>query len=287
MEYQQPVYSMTFDDPSGTMVKGTDAAANDLTKKALHTLNHAPVIESMPDTYVWLPAGLVLDDTIIQEAEVRELTGEHEELLAKAKTTSNPAKYLQTLLQCGVVSVGNTPCTTSILDSLIQGDLDTLMLGIRKATFGNTFEVFNVKCDTCGEFNDLEMDLKDIPMKELADPEVRVFSVPLRKGRSAKVKFPTGAVQNEIFKKPVSLPEMNSITLSQCVISFTEANGSETLCNGFADVRKMSISDRETVCDYIYKNQPGPRYDEVIANCHSCEGEVPVPLNVGILFRGL
>lgn len=286
MEYQKPQYSMTFDDP-GEVVGGAENSANDLTKKILRSLNPVPQIADVPDSYLQLPAGWINDGEVYRDAEVRELNGEHEELLAKAKTSNNAAKYVQVLLQCGVVAIGGTPCTTAMLDSLIQGDLDALILGVRRATFGEKFELFNVQCESCGEFMDMEMQLKDIPMKDLEDPEVREFVVPLRKGRSAKVRFPTGAVQNEIYKKPLSLPEMNSLTLSHCVISFTDAKGNETMSSGLLDVKKLGVMDRDALQTFIYNNQPGPRYDQVVAKCHSCEGEVSVPLNVGVLFREL
>lgn len=285
MEYQKPEYSMSFDDDQGQVVNGATADLNALTKKVLSSMNPAPVIGDLPDTHVELPAGLVIGNEVFQDAEVQELTGEHEEKLAKARTSGNPAKYINTLILCGTVAIGGHALTQELLDSLIQGDLDMLMLGIRKATFGDEFEVYGVECPNCGESNDLSMDLKDIPIKKLSDPTERDFLVPLRKGRQARVQFPTGAVQNELFKKTLSVPEMNSVTLSMCVLSFVNADGSEVPCNGLADVKKLGIADRKTLETYIFEEQPGPRYDQVVAKCHSCEGEVQVPLNVGILFR--
>jgi hypothetical protein len=286
MEYQKPQYSMSFEDEQGQQVVD-NADINALTKKVMQSMNPAPVIDDLPDTYIKLPAGIVVDGQVYQDAEVRELTGEDEEKLAKARTSNNAAKYVNTLLLCGTVSIGGKETTPALLDSLIQGDLDMLMLAIRRATFGEEFEVYEVECPHCQELNDLELNLKDIPVKELDDPETREFLIKLRKGRQAKIKFPTGAVQNEIFKKDLTIPEMNSLTLAECIISFVEADGSETMCNGLADVKKLGLADRKTLQEYIYNNQPGPRYDRVVALCSSCEGEVPVPLNVGILFREL
>lgn len=286
MEYQKPEYSMSFDDEQGQVV-GDNADINSLTKKVLQSMNPAPVIDDLPETYVKLPAGIVVDGKVFRDAEVRELTGEDEEKLAKARMGSNPAKYVNTLLLCGTVSIGGQEATQGLLDSLLQGDLDMLMLAIRRATFGDEFEVYEVECPHCHELNDLELDLNAIPVKELEDPETREFLINLRKGRKARIKFPTGAVQNEIFKQQLTIPEMNSLTLAECIISFVESDGSEKLCNGLADVKKLGLADRKTLQEYIYENQPGPRYDKVTALCSSCEGEVEVPLNVGILFREL
>lgn len=287
MEHQMPQYSMSFDDDQGQVVTPDSADLNSLTKKVLQSMNPAPVIDGIPDTSVKLPAGIVVDGQVYQNAEVRELTGEHEEKLAKARLSNNAAKYVNTLLLCGTVSVGGKEATPALLDTLLQGDLDMLMLGIRRATFGDEFEVYEVECPHCQELNDLELNLKDIPIKELDDPETREFLIELRKGRQAKIQFPTGAVQNEIFKNNLTIPEMNSLTLAECVVSFIEADGSEKMSNGLTDVKKLGVADRTKLQEFIYDNQPGPRYDKVTALCSSCEGEVPVPLNVGILFREL
>jgi len=288
MEHQMPQYSMSFDDEQGQVVQSNNTdELNSLTKKVLQSLNPAPVIDDVSDTQIKLPAGIVLDGKVYQDAEVQELTGEHEEKLAKARASNNAAKYVNTLLLCGTVSVGGKPITQGLLDSLLQGDLDMLVLGIRRATFGDEFEVYEIECPHCQELNDLELNLKDIPVKELDDPETREFLIDLRRGRKAKIQYPTGAVQNEIFKNNLTIPEMNSLTLAECVISFIERDGTEKLSNGLTDVKNLGIADRNTLQEYIYNNQPGPRYDQVTALCSSCDGEVSVPLSVGILFREL
>lgn len=283
--YEKPEYSMSFDDPDVSAIKGTEARANELTKQVLRAANPAPVIDEAPDTFVLLPAGVIVEKEVIQEAEVQELTGEHEEKLAKAKASGNPAKYVNTLLQCGVVMVGHQKATPKLLGSMLQGDLDALLMGIRRATFGDEFEVFGVACPHCQEFNDLTLNLSDIPINGLEDPEEREFLVKLRKDRTARIRFPTGDVQDEIFRGDIT--SANLVTLAYSVISIIEADGTENMSTGLASVKKLGIADINTLQNYIYENQPGPRYDQVVANCHSCEGEVPVPLSVGILFREL
>lgn len=289
MDIEVPQYTMSFDDEEGKVTSGLDnpEALNAMTQRVLSSMEPAPEISPVPDTIVKLPAGMVTEDGVVREAEVQELTGEHEEILAKARASGNPAKFVNTLLSCGVVKIGDRKASPAVLASLIQGDLDALLLGIRKATFGSEFEVFGIPCPSCGEANDLKLNLEDIPVKELEDPTEREFTVPLRRGRFARVQFPTGEVQNEIFKKTISIPEMNSITLAECVLGFLEADGAFKPIRGLVDVKNLGIADRRTLQDYIYDNQPGPRYDKITAACHACESEVPVPLNVGILFREL
>lgn len=291
-EYAAPQYTMSFDDDEGTVTKGNEAspeALNSLTQKVLSSAAPAPEIGPAPDTYVKLPAGMVTEGGIVREAEVQELTGEHEEALAKARANNNPGRFVQVLLTSGVVSIGDEKPTAKTWNTLLQGDIDALLLGIRKATFGSDFELEQVRCPNCGEVNDLKMDLNDIPFKELEDPEERERDVELRFGRKAKVTYPNGEVQNEIFKNAGTLtdPELVTLLLSHCVLGFYENDGTYRPSNGVTDVKKMGKKDRDTLNVFIYENQPGPRYDEVKAACHACESEVEVPLNVGILFQEL
>jgi hypothetical protein len=278
---------MTFDDDEGKVTKGDEVSPevlNSLTQRVLSSVAPAPEIDPVPDTYVKLPAGLVTADGIVRDAEVQELTGEHEEALAKARQNNNPGRFVQVLLQSGVVSIGNEKPTAKQLTSLLQGDIDALLLGIRKATFGDEYDLEQVRCPNCGELNDLKMKLSDIPMHTI--DEEREVEVPLRFGRKARITFPTGEVQAELYKNAeLTAPEMVSILLSHCVLGFVEKDGTFLPCNGMADVKKMGKADRVSVNEFLYESQPGPRYNEVKAACHACESEVEVPINIGLLFQ--
>lgn len=287
--YEAPQYTMTFDDEQGQVTKGDEAspeALNSLTQKVLSSVATAPEIGPVPDTTVKLPAGLVTADGIVRDAEVQELTGEHEEALAKARQNNNPGRFVQVLLTSGVVSIGDQKVSPKQLTSLLQGDIDALLLGIRRATFGNDFELEQVVCPSCGELNDLKLNLGDIPMKELEDE--REFELDLRFNRKVRLTYPTGDVQADIYKNAnLTGPELVSIMLSHCVLGFIEADGTYRPSNGMTDVKKMGKADRDKINQYIYINQPGPRYDDVKALCHACESEVQVELNVGLLFQEL
>lgn len=289
-ELAAPQYSFNFDDDTENVVKGAEASAdalNSLTNKVLSSVNNAaPEIDPVPETEVKLPAGLITQSGVVRIAEVQELTGRHEEALAKVRNT--PSKFINTLLLSGVVSIGDEKINQKMVDKLLQGDIDALLLGIRKVTFGNDFEMFNVPCDYCGGLNDLTLSLDAIPVQELEDPEVLEYEVPLRKGRKARVTFPTGEAQKELYRNAdLTAPELVTILLEHCVLGFTSANGTFTPCRGKTDILDMGKADRDVLQQFIYDKQPGPRYDQVTASCSSCEREVPVPLNVAILFRDI
>lgn len=289
-ELVAPQYSFNFDDDTENVVKGAETSAdvlNSLTNKVLSSVNNAaPEIDPVPETEVKLPAGLTTQSGVVRIAEVQELTGRHEEALAKVR--NNPSKFINTLLLSGVVSIGDQPISQKIIDSLLQGDIDSLLLGIRKVTFGSDFEMFGVPCDYCGALNDLTLSLDSIPVQELEDPTVTQHDVPIRKGRYVRVTFPTGEAQKELYRNAeLTAPELVTILLEHCVQGFVSATGTFTPCRGKTDILDMGKVDRDLIQQFIYDKQPGLRYDQVTAACSSCEREVLVPLNVAILFRDI
>ena len=168
------------------------ALANQMLNKALTETpkERTPEIVSPSDTTVELPGGYVnAAGEVIRTAEVRELTGKDEEIISK---TNNLGKAVLTILQLGTVKIGNEIATDKLLDELLIGDRDAILLGILKATFGNTVKI-PVFAD--GEEKLVEVDINaDIKTKILTDPvNDRVFIV---KGKNVDytVKLPNGVV---------------------------------------------------------------------------------------------
>src|SRR5580698_8724844 len=121
--------------------EGTTRAIN----QALSETVAAPEAEMPPDTLVHLPGGLVRGAQVIRAAEVRELTGEHEEALARAARAQpgSVVHFLNTLLECGVVRFGSEDPsqTQAFLRDTLVGDRDQLLIGIRRATYGDDIEL--------------------------------------------------------------------------------------------------------------------------------------------------
>lgn len=238
----------------------------------------AVVPTELPDTIVTLSAGHITPTgEVVREAEVRELNGEDEEHISKAVGTG---KFLTAVLQRGVVRVGDERPTASLLDSLLSGDRDDLLLGIRRATFGPT-ATFRATCPHCGEEQDVEVDLRaDVPTRTMADPADRVFEVECRAG-TAEVCLPTGAVQRKVLDSTdKTVAELNTALLEGCV---REIDGIPVM--GPASVRRLGIRDRERIIEEITDRITGPRLSEVTKGCPSCEGEMALPLSMMALFR--
>lgn len=236
------------------------------------------VAEPLPDTSVVLPGGFQTPHGIVTDAEVKELTGDDEEFISKSAL--NQGKMLSAILQRGVVSVGDQPVTKTVLDDLLSGDRDTLLLGIRRATFGDEVLV-HATCQHCGEKLEVTLSIRDdIPVKRLGEDGARAFTLDLRVG-AVMVLLPTGAVQRQITEAlDKTGAELKTILLRGCVNSI---NGMPVVSE--AQVKKLGVHDRQKIVDVINENNPGPRLSDVVANCVFCEQEMALPLSLVDLFR--
>jgi hypothetical protein len=268
------------------MTTTISAAANSAlaNKKIQEALAEEPtqievMIETPSDTSVTLPGGYVTAaGEVVTRAEVRELNGRDEEAIARS---SNVGKAFLTILQRGTVSIGNAPATEEILNDLLSGDRDWLLLSIFKATFGSEPEV-TTYCSTCKETKIVNIDINnDIEVRTLEDPlNDRVFTVEGRK-HEFLVQLPTGSTQKELMlNTDKTAAELNTILLEKTVM---EINGSPVLSKFQA--QNIGLVDRKTIIDEINNRIPGPQFEPIKVTCPDCEGEVLVPINLGSFFR--
>jgi hypothetical protein len=242
-----------------------------------------PEIDAPADGYVQLAYGVTVDEKLVTEVEVRELTGEDEERLAKAKTSSDPTKFYNTILESGTVSVGGKD-PEDVLPNMLVGDREALFLGIRKATYGPDVEMGDIYCAECDEEFEGSVSVDDVPVRPLKGETT--FGVPLRKGGKATVRLPVGADQIAAVQGDMTESERNSTLLKRCVITLPQG-GEDMPVAGFPSlVLNLGIADRKRILDEIHKRQPGPRYDEVVIE-HECGNRIPVLLGMGALFPGL
>lgn len=257
------------------------ALANNLLNKAMA---EAPVqkevnIISPSDTEVTLPGGYITaTGEVVTDAEVRELNGSDEEAIARA---SNVGKAILIILQRGVVRIGNQKADDKVLDQLLSGDRDMLILAIFKATFGKTSEQ-SVFCIGCGDIKSVTVDIdEDIKIKTLSDPiNDRVFTVKGKKNIFT-VQLPTGVTQKEmILNSDKTAAELSTIMLENTVIKIDDSPVLSKL-----QVQNLGLVDRRKINEAINKRLAGPQFDAVKVTCPDCEGEVSVPVNFGTLFQ--
>lgn len=231
------------------------------------------------DTVVNLPGGYITSaGEVTTEAEVRELNGRDEEEISKASTLG---KALLTILKRGTVRIGNETVTEQMLDNLLSGDRDMLLLGIFRATFGNIAHLGGY-CGSCAETKDVDVEInKDIKIKVLTDPlNDRTFTV---KGKSMEytVTLPTGITQKELMlSADKTIAELNTLLLEQTVVKIGEAPVVSKI-----QVQNLGLTDRRKIVNEINKRVCGPQFNDLTLACPDCEGEVQVPISLGTLFR--
>lgn len=231
------------------------------------------------DTTVILPGGYITAaGEVTTEAEVRELTGKDEEEIARASTLG---KALLTILKRGTVKVGNEPVSDQLLDNMLSGDRDMLLLGIFRATFGNIAHL-SAYCGTCVENKDVDVEVdNDIKVKVLTDPiNDRLFTV---KGKNAvyTVSLPTGVTQRELLTSAdKTIAELNTLLLENTVVKINDAPVLSKL-----QVQSLGMVDRRKIVEEINNRVAGPQFEDLVLPCPDCEGEVQVPISLGSLFR--
>lgn len=284
MTTDQMEYDWKFDSENGTrkidVLKDT-GATNALVEKVLQdSAGDAPAIPIPGDCAVSLSGGIVRNGETHHTAVVRELTGQDEEQLAAVR--SNPLKFLEKLLVLGTQEIGGEPVTPAVAGELLVGDRDALILGIRKVTFGDKLEAQEVVCPTCDLRFDVRIHLDTVPVTPMASWE---FTVPLRHGAEALVRWPNGDDQGAMLADPrASNAEQNTILLSRCVLKVAKADGTVS-SSGEKLAKELGIADRREILRRVTADQPGPKLLDISVEHEDCGTEVPLPVTTADLFR--
>ena len=258
------------------------AMANDLINQALasDTQTQEPtILNPSSDTLVDLPGGYIkANGEVIKTAEVRELNGRDEEAIAKAGTLG---KAFNLILSRAVVKIGEMTATEEMLDELLAGDRDALMLGIYRATFGPVTELVGYS-ESSSELKTIEVNIdEDIKVKVMADPlNDRAFKV-LGRNHTYLVTLPTGKTQKELAQfADKTGPELTTILLENTVLEIDDKPVISKI-----QVQSIGMGDRRKISEEMAKRAPGPQFDDIRINDPEGDGEVVVPLNLGTLFR--
>jgi len=246
--------------------------------QALADVGGPPKMEAPPAGHVVLPGGVFLDGELHQDAIVKELTGAAEERLARIDPLKSLPLYLRSLLEEGVEYLGGKPPSTDVLDNLLVGDREMLILAIRQATYGDDLPM-HLTCPVCEHEDSIVLELNvDIPIKKLDAPEIREYDVDLRDGK-AVVTLATAAIQDKVIGTEHSDAERKTLTLQHCVKSI---NG---IPSNYDMVLNLGLRDRATILNFLADKQPGPDYGEVSLPCSGCKRDLPINLSLADLFR--
>lgn len=231
--------------------------------------------QAPPEPIVDLYVGFMRGDEAVKTAEIRELTGEDEELIAKSGSIG---KALEVILKRGTVSLGDRVPNDSELNSLISGDRDHILLAIRRATFGNDVDVA-LTCASCGNRDMYKVDLRD-DVPAVSEENPIMWDIKTRHG-VITVTMPTGNTQKKVIENnDKTSAELSTIFLGGCIVQVDK----EPVV-GTRAALQLGIADREVLLKEILEKTPGPRLMEVTKTCKACEETILVPLSLADLFR--
>lgn len=241
-----------------------------------------PTAPRPPDNIITLPGGGIDSTTgeLVTEAEVRELTGVDEEALGRVPD-DQPARFFNTILKLGVVRIGQDLATASVLDNLMLGDRDALLLAVRRATWGDDVEM-GVYCPTCEEVFQYRFFLStDVPVKELKDPTQRVFTVDISSGHVATLHLPNGHTQMALLAAGVNANRgvLNTTLLVSCLEAIDDLP-----VMGAPPVQRLSVRDRTKLLTELAERSFGPQLGEVSVSCQVCGEKNAAPMSLGTLF---
>ena len=162
-----------------------------------------------------LPGGLVLDDgRRLGRAELRRLTGREEEWLTQH--AGMPSAHLATkLLSACFVRLEDVPVNSDIIDKLLVGDRDYLILQLRRLTLGDRFAaVFS--CPACKRAMDVEFLAQDISIEPRLQTVAAYTWASDDAQRVVCYRLPNGADQEAVADLPAGAAV--EALLARCVI---------------------------------------------------------------------
>jgi hypothetical protein len=151
---------------------------------------------------VQLPAGTIKDGKVYREAEIVPMTGLTRKAIAREDVRASPHKITSVMiLQC-LKRVGSvTSISNKVLDEMLVGDREFLMMEIRRISMGNDINV-TVACEKCNNKIDVKFSIDELEIVKLKDEDyeikegARTFRVRSTDPRlDVLCRFPNGADQ--------------------------------------------------------------------------------------------
>lgn len=229
-----------------------------------------------------LPCGLGPDKEgrIQREAEIAPMTGLVRKNIARPEIRSNFGKVVDAVLLPCLKRVGTIEkVDRRVLDKLLTGDRDFLLLEIRKLSLNEKVRA-TMKCGACNEKVDITFDLTKVPVRRLPDKgdgiEIvgteRVFTIDWtfvdeRASFTAKFRFPNGADQIEAAQLSTRNPvEANYKMYGRCLHEWNGQPATQVSPTLFDDL-PLPILDQ---IDRAFRERmPGPDLDQPVT-CALC-----------------
>jgi hypothetical protein len=271
VSYEEPV-EMPTGDKEAELLAAKEAIAGPV-----------PLVRQQPSNTVELPKGLMYGGQVQTKAEVRELTGADEEMLARTKEW---VEFFDRMLALGTMRIGDMDLSDATLaerqgtvQSLLIGERERLYLAIVQATYGDT-KTINFTCGQCAAEQEVDIIFsEDLKVKEVDDIRPS-YTYRSSIGDLIEYRLANGGDQMEALKDNRNIAEQNTIVLSRCITKVNDG----LLPDPMNYARQMKIKDRKMILRELVEHQPGVDL-EVKLQCTRCQNEQVLPLGWTDLFQ--
>lgn len=222
-----------------------------------------------------LPCGyLDAEGALHTTIEVKEMTGEEEEILA-AKNMPVIKKLNRILTNC-TLAIGPYKGheVERIIPDLMQGDRVFLLFAIRRVSLGDEMPFF-VTCPECNNEHHLTIDLSELTIKKMEDPRRRSYEITLpRTGRRVKMRVLTGRGEETISKAA----NVGKDIISSAILGRVEAVDDRPAT--IRDLKQLPLADRNFLRD-AWEDYEGGVDTEIQVDCPSCDHHFSSNMSVG------
>lgn len=281
---------MNLTDEKSVVTPTTATTESDLLQAKQLIAGTVPLMPDPSSMLVDLARGIRHGGSYQTRAEVRELTGADEEILARTKRgVAGFVDYLDAFVALGTAKIGSydlasIPFTErrSILGGLLTGDRERLILAIMQATYGDT-KTLSFTCGKCGAEGEVDLVFsEDLKIKDVEGLQTTLnYQYTTRKGEVIEYRLVTGTDFIEALNASVdNAAEQNTVLLSRCIVKVGDQN---LIVDPMKFARDLTIRDRQAILKSLVELQPGVD-TEVRLPCARCQDEQRITLGWADLF---
>lgn len=223
-----------------------------------------------------LPCGHLDDEGhLVKDVVIREFKGIEEDILGSDKLPPN--QKMEMILSNTLVKVGTNDdprFISQVLSKLPVGDRVFLLLSARRTTLGDVFP-YVAKCPDCKHKDLYTVDLDELKIQPMPTPEQRVYDGEIPGGHTVRWHVMTGEREQKINSFP--LAQRKSAAVSMAILARLELLDDKPV--NLPQIQKLSMSQRNALRDMFAEHEGG--VDTAVQfECANCGNEWEEELDI-------
>lgn len=241
------------------------------------TSTETPVVEG---TLLKLPCGYFRDGELHKDVEVVPMTGLTRKAIAREDTRNNAIKVTDIILSHCIKRIGpHSIITAKVLNDLVIGDRDFLVLEIRRISMGDTITT-HIECDKCNAKVEALFKISEVEVIRMFEDEEETSKPATQdgnlifhlkgKGFQSTCRFPKGSDQALIMPNATKNPVAATYGLyTSCLLEWNDKKG--PFAASFFESLSLDVIDEFE--EGFMAIQPGPIMTQE-ASCPSCGASI-------------